>query len=114
MKPIDWTKPVQTVNGKLPVEVVTTQGRVPEFPVLVYIGSEEYTTPLTVGGRQRRDGDVTVENVPVYDTIHLNFYPRDHPEGDKYVVVQHLSAIEADLNRGPNCTYTLEVKVPRE
>lgn len=61
---LDLAKPMQTRDGQ-PVEILTTKGRYPEFPIVGYIDSSEYIEVWMLDGSNRNvRGRADLVNVP--------------------------------------------------
>lgn len=113
---IDWSKPVWTKSGRLPVDVLTTNGRNKHFPVLVYVGQGDCVTAVTLDGKLGIGNmePVAFENVPEFEKVVLNFYACDPEQhgGNSFIITQHKSKAEADLLQGHR-VHVLEVEVPK-
>ena len=77
---LDLTKPMQTRDGQ-PVEIITTKGRYPKFPIVGYIGSFEYLELWALDGSNRvAQGRAELVNVPEPQRVvdfWVNVYPNN-------------------------------------
>ena len=72
---VDWTKPIQTVDG-VPCELLTTKGR-GSYPVLVYHGTEAVPRSYRINGRYLgdwEDSEYDIINVTSWRTLWLCVY----------------------------------------
>ena len=91
---IDWTKPVQTKDGR-PVEIVTTKARFKDFPIYGYVGNDDVLTSWPERGSIYRNlGPCVLDliNVPEtktyygqlgregYNAIYFFAYPHSESE----------------------------------
>ena len=92
---LDLTKPVQTRDGQ-PVEIITTKGRYPEFPIVGYIGSSEYLELWALDGSNRNvRGRADLVNVPKPKRV-VDFWVNAYPLSISGV---HLSKKLAEINK---------------
>ena len=93
---LDLTKPVQTRDGQ-PVEIITTKGRYPEFPIVGYIGSSEYIELWALDGSNRNvRGRADLVNVPEPKRV-VDFWVNVYPNNfDSYRPLSYLSKDAAD------------------
>jgi hypothetical protein len=97
LPPLDFSKPVQTITTKQPVEIITTRARHPIYKVHGYIDDDDIVTVFTLDGRLSEHGLRFLENVPEKRELHLNIYPNHDAGGkEKYIVTQHDTREEAD------------------
>lgn len=97
LPPLDFTKPVQTITTRQPVEIITTRARHPVYKVHGYIDDDDIVTVFTLDGRLSEHGLRFLENVPEKRELHLNIYPNhDERSNEKYIVTQHDTREEAD------------------
>ncbi len=72
---LDFSKPVYTKSGK-PVEIITTEGRDVDYPVLAYIGDNTHTTKYTNDGKLYTgldyNGDLT--NKAMEKVVYVNLW----------------------------------------
>lgn len=76
---IDWTKPVRTVKRKLPVEIISTNGR-GAYPIVGYAGSGDSLDNWTKDGTFDLS-ETTVwdlENAPEKKAGYINIYPKEY------------------------------------
>jgi len=87
---IDWSKPVRTKGGKIPVEIVTTKGR-GDFPVFGYVGSNPLLQLWDLSGNWAfADTGLDLENVP--ETIEKTMWVNVYPDGNAYMHREILTA----------------------
>ena len=93
MKPIDWTKPLRTVDGHFPVRVVCTDRKHTTYPIVILIpkcGNEEWILAVSPeDGNFSSEHRPIVENVPERKRGWINIYEN----GDIFL---HPSRILAD------------------
>ena len=72
---IDYTKPVQTRDGR-PVTILSTEGR-GQYPVIGYVGKDTAMKKWSAEGNYSTDGDRTLDLINVPDRIEcwVNVYP---------------------------------------
>lgn len=71
---LDWSKPVWTKKEHEPVEVITMAGRDKAFPILAFIGDEDWPTKLSTDGRTPCTDYPVVENTPEVKTFWVNVW----------------------------------------
>ena len=99
---LDLTKPAMTRDGQ-PVEIITTKGRYPEFPIVGYIGSSEYLELWALDGSNRTARFVAsafagadLVNVPEPKRV-VDFWVNVYPNNfDSYRPLSYLSKDAAD------------------
>mgnify|MGYP001600518957 FL=1 len=75
----DLAKPIMTRDGQ-PVEIITTKGRYPEFPIVGYIGSSEYLELWALDGSNRNvRGRADLVNVPEPKRV-VDFWVNVYPD----------------------------------
>ena len=76
---LDLAKPIMTRDGQ-PVEIITTKGRYPEFPIVGYIGSSEYLELWALDGSNRNvRGRADLVNVPEPKRV-MDFWVNVYPD----------------------------------
>lgn len=104
---IDWTKPVQTINGKK-VRVLCIDGPDKLFPVIGIVDNEPLRTYVfNLAGESAYPG-LNLINIPVKHTVWLNVY-KDGFDGN-YALL-HQSKVKADRASGGSLSRLACVKI---
>ncbi len=109
MNKIDFTKPVQTIDGQ-PVEIITTKGRDKKYPVIGYIGNSSTFHGFTLHGEYIEDEEnkLNLMNVPEKKTMYLNVYESGNSmvthgtrdKADEHASVGRIACVKVEYTEG--------------